>query len=362
MKKHKKYRLKKGRIIVCLIVLVSITTLLFNIGNITNYINLKSLHYSDLAFDKIRKDNIDINVYSKTLDNIISTDYFISEYLDDYLKIEYNSDEHFFENINSLLKKGYNYSLINEIYKFVSIDNIKVIIDNDYNNKLHDILNDSYFKEENLDRYLKYNKDNIVMNVNMNLDYDFYTHDIPVENIDNYMIVNKYYKLSEDFVPELVKIDSKYAINNNQLMTKDAKEAFEKMCIDARNDNIYLYSGSAYRSYSYQNNLYNNRVKSEGLEYANKSAAKAGYSEHQTGLALDVLNGNFEYLSDTDKEFKWLIDNSYKYGFILRYPKDKENITGYMYEPWHFRYLTVEVASIIKEKDITYEEYIGMKK
>ena len=200
------------------------------------------------------------------------------------------------------------------------------------------------------------------MNVNMNLDYDFYTHDIPVENIDNYMIVNKYYKLSEDFVPELVKIDSKYAINNNQLMTKDAKEAFEKMCIDARNDNIYLYSGSAYRSYSYQNNLYNNRVKSEGLEYANKSAAKAGYSEHQTGLALDVLNGNFEYLSDTDKEFKWLIDNSYKYGFILRYPKDKENITGYMYEPWHFRYLTVEVASIIKEKDITYEEYIGMKK
>ena len=121
MKKHKKYRLKKGRIIVCLIVLVSITTLLFNIGNITNYINLKSLHYSDLAFDKIRKDNIDINVYSKTLDNIISTDYFISEYLDDYLKIEYNSDEHFFENINSLLKKGYNYSLINEIYKFVSI-------------------------------------------------------------------------------------------------------------------------------------------------------------------------------------------------------------------------------------------------
>ena len=133
------------------------------------------------------------------------------------------------------------------------------------------------------------------------------------------------------------------------------------MCEDAKNDDIYLYSGSAYRSYSYQNTLYTNRVKSDGLEYANKTAAKAGYSEHQTGLAIDVLNGKFEYLDSDDKEYDWLIENGHKYGFILRYPKDKEYITGYTYEPWHFRYLSIEVATELKEKNITYEEYIGMK-
>jgi len=185
-------------------------------------------------------------------------------------------------------------------------------------------------------------------------------HDIEIENVDNLVIVNKYYKLSKDYEPELVKISSKYAINDRQLLTTDAKEAFEKMCEDARKDNIYLYSGSAYRSYSYQNTLYNNRVRTDGLEYANRTAAKAGYSEHQTGLAIDVLNGKFNYLDSDDKEYEWLVENGYKYGFILRYPKGKEKITGYSYEPWHFRYLTVEVATILKEKNITYEEYIGM--
>ena len=128
----------------------------------------------------------------------------------------------------------------------------------------------------------------------MYLDYEFYTHDININDVDNLVIVNKYYKLDKNYVPELVKVSKKYAINERQLLTKEAKDAFEKMCEDARNDNIYLYSGSAYRSYSYQNTLYTNRVKSDGLEYANKTAAKAGYSEHQTGLAIDVLNGKEE--------------------------------------------------------------------
>jgi len=136
------------------------------------------------------------------------------------------------------------------------------------------------------------------------------------------------------------------------------------MCENAQKDDIYLYSGSAYRSYSYQNTLYNNRVYNEGLEYANKTAAKAGYSEHQTGLAIDITKSKYNYMNnyidEEDKEFEWLEENAHKYGFILRYPKNKSDITGYAYEPWHFRYLTIEVAAELKEKNITYEEYIGM--
>ena len=196
----------------------------------------------------------------------------------------------------------------------------------------------------------------------MNLDYEFYKHDINIDNIDNLVIVNKFYKLDKDYVPELVKVDKKYSINDNQKLTKDANDAFVEMCESAKKDGIYIYSGSSYRSYSYQNNLYNNRVKNDGLDYADKTAAKAGYSEHQTGLAIDITNKEYEYLEDDMKEYTWLINNSYKYGFILRYPKDKENITGYAYEPWHFRYITTDVATILKEKNLTYEEYLGMKK
>ncbi|MCI7241596.1 MAG: M15 family metallopeptidase, partial [Bacilli bacterium] len=149
-------------------------------------------------------------------------------------------------------------------------------------------------------------------------------------------------------------------VNDKQQVTPETKEAFQKMCDDAKKDNIYIYSGSAYRSYSYQNTLFNNRAKMEGLDYANKTAAKAGYSEHQTGLSMDLMNKNYDYISAEDEEYEWLINNSYKYGFILRFPKDMDNITGYTYEPWHFRYINVEIATYLKENNLTYEEYYGM--
>ena len=362
MKRKKRYKLKTGRIFITLILLISIITLGFNTNNIIEYIELKTLTYSNDSIKLIKDNEIKLDKYSKTLDKIIDTEYFTIDKLNYYLEINYQEKDNFFENINKLIDIGYNSEEINTIYN--KVKNINLILNNQYNKNILKILNSDYYKEENLERYLNYNSDNdnIVLNVNMYLDYDFYSHDIKIDNVNNLVIVNKYYKLDNDYIPELVKIDKKYAINNNQLLTSDAKNAFEKMCEEAKNDSIYIYSGSAYRSYSYQNTLYNNRVKNNGLEYANKTAAKAGYSEHQTGLALDILNKKFEYLDNDDKEFEWLIENSYKYGFILRYPEGKENITGYTYEPWHFRFLTIEVATELKEKNITYEEYIGMFK
>jgi len=360
MKRKKRYKLKKGKIFFTLLILICITTLSFNTSNIIEYINLKSLNYSNNSIKLIKDNELEIDLYSKTLDKIIDTKYFNKENVKHYLEINYQDNNYFLENINKLIKIGYNSEEINAIYN--KINNIDLILNKDYNKNILNITNSKYYKEDNLERYLNYESDNIVLDVNINLDYEFYNHDIEIENVDNLVIVNKYYKLSKDYVPELITINKKYAINERQQLTKEAKNAFEKMCEDARLNDIYIYSGSAYRSYNYQNTLYNNRVKSDGLEYANKTAAKAGYSEHQTGLAIDILNGKFQYLDSDNKEYQWLIDNSYKYGFILRYPEGKENITGYTYEPWHFRYLTIELATELKEKNITYEEYIGMFK
>lgn len=356
--KRKKTKRKKWKIILISIIFLTIVLLIFNLNNIIYYIKLNQLNYSKNSIKNIYNNNIEVKKYSLTLDKIINTNDFILDNTSHYQNITYISKTNFFKEINTLIEKGYNSNDINTIYQ--KLTDITIILTKDYNQNISTILNSKYFKLDNLERYLNYNKDNIVLNVNMNLDYEFYTHDIEITNIDNTTIVNKYYKLNSTYVPNLVKINKKYAINDRQEVTEETKNYFEKMCEEATKDNIYIYSGSAYRSYNYQNTLYNNRVKKEGIEYANMTAEKAGYSEHQTGLAIDLTNKNFNYLTETDEEYKWLIKNSYKYGFILRYPDNKEAITAYLHEPWHFRYVGVESAKYIKENNLTLEEYKGM--
>ena len=117
---------------------------------------------------------------------------------------------------------------------------------------------------------------------------------------------------------------------------------------------------STYRSYEYQVDLYNRYVKTDGKEAADTYSGRPGNSEHQTGLAMDIANKN-GFISKGDKEYDWLVNNSYKYGFILRYPKGSETITGYMYEEWHYRYLGKEAAKEIKNTGLTYDEYMARK-
>ena len=124
---------------------------------------------------------------------------------------------------------------------------------------------------------------------------------------------------------------------------------------------ILIYGGSGYRSYSHQTSLYNNYVAKDGFDNAERYSARPGYSEHQLGLAMDILNKNWQFISKNDEEYTWLVNNSYKYGFILRYPEGKENITGYMYEEWHFRYFGLELAKELYDKKLIYEEYLAMK-
>lgn len=224
----------------------------------------------------------------------------------------------------------------------------------------------SYYKEENLDRYKNYQTNNpdlsiedIVTRVNLNLDKTPYTDTIPAVNLNtNYLLVNKFNYLDSNYIPEnLELLDNSYAKSGIYLV-KEAKDHIEKLIDQAKNDGMNIRIASAYRSYTYQENLYNNYVKNDGVENADTYSARAGYSEHQTGLAVDVTRAydNFNNFENTD-EYNWMLENAANYGFILRYPKDKEDITTYIYEAWHYRYVGIELAQKIKASNLTFDEY-----
>ena len=227
-----------------------------------------------------------------------------------------------------------------------------------------------YYKKEYKTRYLKYQKENpklsienIVTYVNIGLDNPYYTNTKPSTNLNNNLIlVNKYNYLTEDYIPEnLEEIDITYARSGMKLVS-EAKQAFETLSQKKKKDGMNIIAMSSYRSYTYQLNLYNKYVGADGKEAADTYSARAGYSEHQTGLAVDVYNKTLPYTSfEETEEFTWMQENAYKYGFILRFPKDKVNITGYQYEAWHYRYVGKETAKYIHDHNITLEEYCAKK-
>ena len=141
-------------------------------------------------------------------------------------------------------------------------------------------------------------------------------------------------------------------------LVKSAKDAFVSMARDARRDDKPIIAMSSYRSYDYQVNLFEKYKETDGVDDADTYSARAGFSEHQTGLCVDIYDGELDYTNFEESDsFKWMEDNAYKYGFILRFPKGKENITGYIYESWHYRYVGKKIAKYIHEHDITFEEY-----
>ena len=227
-----------------------------------------------------------------------------------------------------------------------------------------------YFNNDYLERYQKYKDNNpdmdiiqIIKNVNMQLDNPHYDYKIPAKNKNtNKILVNKYYYLDEDYIPEnLEKISTTYALSDMH-MVKEAKEAFEEMAKAAKKEKLNIIAMSTYRSYEYQVDLYNRYKKQDGEEKADTYSGRPGHSEHQTGLAADVYNGQTNYTSfEKTKEFTWMSNHAHEYGFILRFPKDKEKETGYEYESWHYRYVGKEIATYIKENNISFEEYYATK-
>ncbi|XMB87426.1 M15 family metallopeptidase [Mycoplasmatota bacterium WC44] len=184
---------------------------------------------------------------------------------------------------------------------------------------------------------------------------------------NNYLIlVNKQNALPSDYVPkDLIVPNVSFPFiefQEKKQLSKQAALALEKLFNKAKIDEIDLYAISGYRSYPRQKLIYDSNVKEYGEEEANQFSAKPGESEHQTGLAMDVSAPSVdldlvEEFGDT-KEGKWLKENAPSFGYIIRYPKGKEEITGYQYEPWHLRYVGVDAASVINKENLTLEEFL----
>ena len=377
MKKRKR-KINKKRILILILFLL----IILSIG--IYLIVPKRYGYQKDVINVFKEDNYyekikETKKYSKTLETAVIENNYKKEYFDEYLDINYVEENNFINNINKLLDLGYKNKDINTFYEKVP-KSIDVITSNKYDKNIINYISLDYFKEENLDRYIKYdfidtksvydttilkekyNYEDTVTFVNAYLDKDYYSNDIPLSKdkaskLD--VIVNKYYKLDKDYEPEdLTIINSKFA-SGTQKLRKEAADKFEEMASDMLKENLKIYAGSTYRSYSYQEGLYNRYVKKDGFKEAETYSARAGYSEHQLGLAVDIVNGKWNYLSEGDKEYTWLVNNSYKYGFILRYPHESEYITGYVFEDWHFRYLGIELATKVHESKLTYDEYIA---
>lgn len=176
------------------------------------------------------------------------------------------------------------------------------------------------------------------------------------------VLVNKNNKLTSDYIPyDLEVIDINYSCEDKYLR-HEARINFEKLAKKAKEEGFNIIAVSTYRSYDYQERLYNKYVIDKGFYYADMASARAGHSEHQTGLAVDVANSNLDYDNFEDtKEFNWMKNNAHKYGFILRYPKGMFHITGFKYEPWHYRYVGIDIATYIYKNNLTLEEYKSMQ-
>lgn len=182
------------------------------------------------------------------------------------------------------------------------------------------------------------------------------------ETEDILILVNKQNSIDKNYVPADLEVVDLRGVRETRLRAAAAENLVD-LFNGADAKGITLYCCSGYRSYETQQELYEENVKTYGQKQADLVSAKPGMSEHQTGLAMDVTAESVNYdLTESfgeTMEGQYIRDNAYKYGFIIRYPEDKTAITGYAYEPWHLRYVGVDVATVIHEKDITFEEYLN---
>lgn len=265
--------------------------------------------------------------------------------------------------------KSQNDNIENNLISFFTNDEINFIIDNDIKeNDLKPYLEFSSFNLYNFFEYENVRKEKNLTYIQalntINYPNYYQKYFLPKSALfsNSYLIlVNKAFYLDSTYIPNnLIKLSEtniSYIKRENETMLADkiVLENFKKLEEASKLEKFNIYIFSAYRSYDKQKHIYYNVN-----DCNDKTVARPGFSEHQTGFCLDIstlkygLTNHFE----NSKEFEWLKNNAHKYGFILRYPKDKENITGYSYESWHYRFVGEDVATFIYENNLTLEEYI----
>ncbi|MBR6133180.1 MAG: M15 family metallopeptidase [Bacilli bacterium] len=291
---------------------------------------------------------------------IFTTKYAISHGIEIHKNYEYQKTDEY-----KLILKGYKETEAVEFIKTLNQEQINYLLEQDYNEDYSKIILSKYFKPQYLNSYIEYKlyhrkvtiEDTIAI-VNTHANVGWYNEEYTSQNYNEYLVIaNKFYKLPEDYHrDDIIPISLAYSYNGNKA-SKVVIEAFEEMYNDIKSElGVRLMINSSYRSYEWQEQIYNSFLRTS-IQYADSHAARPGHSEHQTGLVLNISSiENPNETFDTSEEFEWLKNNSYKYGFIQRYPEDKKHITGFN-ETWLFRYVTPEVAKIIHDEGITFDEY-----
>ena len=330
--------------------------------------DLKKIGYSEKASNTIlfsfRKDEVLSYGESKTLNAAFESKFFNEKYIKNYVKIDYVKQDNIIKNINRLIKKGYSNSDINIILSHGTDESVSDFTKRDKVNYLEEFFSLDYAKLENYDRYVEYsdetgeNEIDTVIEVNLNLDKEDYVDSELVKEFSVDMLVNKHRYLSEDFEPnDLVEASLDYASEKEIFISRLAYNAFKNMSDAATKDGYGIIINSAYRSFRDQQDISDLYFRYYGQSYVDKYIAKPGYSEHQTGLAIDVGSKTTSVFANS-KENNWMLDNAYKYGFIQRYTKRDENLTGFRYEAWHYRYVGKEIAKYCHDhNNMSLEEY-----
>lgn len=367
MRKVKKIKLKKPVVIFFKIigVLLCVLLVVFIIYKM-QIKDLTDLGYSEEASNNIlfssNKEYVMSIGENKTLNKAFESEKINLNYLNNYVKIDYVDHDDLIDNINKLIKIGYSNSDINIILKHGDNDAVKRFANREKVKYLEEFYLIEYAKLDYYDRYMNYSdqtgedEETTVLHVNLDMDKEAYVDATLVSDFSLDMLINKHRYLAEDFEPEdLVKINEKYA-NGDLYASRISVNAFVEMYNDALKDGYEIVINSAYRSYKDQQDIINTYLNLYGQKYVNNYVAKPGFSEHQTGLAFDIGSKKVNVFANSE-EYKWMLDNSYKYGFINRFPKKYENITEFRSEPWHFRYVGKEIAKYIYDNNITLEEY-----
>ena len=360
----KRKKIKKGvKNIFGLIILICLVT-----GSLLIYNKFfkSDTHVSSETEKLMQEANISKDKYSKTLEYVLLNNIYDESYLDEYGDIEFQDKDNFATILTTFLPLGYSGKEINYIMK-LSDKNIDKLSNTKYTD-ISKYYNISNFDVDKIDRYNtyyennEYNYEDVVTYVNIGMDLPVYTETTEVEDSDSLLVlVNKYHYLPDGYEPDdLGYIPGAYG--NNVPMRKVIIEPFKELQKAAEEEiGVQFMPTTAYRGYSFQKTLYDRYVNEDGIEKADTYSARPGYSEHQTGLSIDLRNTALN--SDirlTDDDYEWLSNNAYRFGFIIRFPEDKTYITGYQFENWHIRYVGLDVAKIIYEQDLTLEEYIDL--
>ena len=265
-----------------------------------------------------------------------------------------------------LLNVGYNEEEIKVIKDKLSDDKIESLLKVKYNKNIVLFIKEKYFIYKNLSKYLDYkskNKDDtfthIVAIVNTEADVEWLDNEKETDTSKNeLMLVNRLYGLSKDYEPDDI-IDVTVSISYSGVkISKSILSNIEELISAAKDEGYIFVLSDGYRSYADQEKMFNNYKNSYGYEEADKNVARPGHSEYQTGISFQIVPYNKVFDKPREsKEYLWLKDNAYKYGFIFRYPEDKKDITLFDSYTWRLRYVGTDVASIIKNEKICFEEY-----